>query len=241
MANPSKVLSRVTEIASFGDGVYKVVFEVPPRYTRYLPGQFLHLTLEEFDPTTGFWPESRVFSIASAPRLDHVTIVYSVKGQYTKRMEAELFTGKEVWLKFPYGDFVIDQGADSFGPLALVAGGTGISPYLPFLTGSRDRARTTHLFYGVRRPEHVLFRQELQGLSGSDGFFLHLFVEEGDDPSMPFQRGRLSIQQVMQTLGVAAAESNYYLSGPPGMIRSFKTDLVSRSIAAAKIHIDEWE
>ena len=34
--------------------------------TPFKPGQFLHLALDAFEPG-GFWPESRVFSIASAP------------------------------------------------------------------------------------------------------------------------------------------------------------------------------
>jgi len=36
---------------------------------------------------------------------DHsLKITYSVKGVFTKRMASELFMGKEVWLKLPYGD-----------------------------------------------------------------------------------------------------------------------------------------
>ena len=33
---------------------------------RFTPGQFLHLALDPYD-ADGFWPDSRVFSIASSP------------------------------------------------------------------------------------------------------------------------------------------------------------------------------
>jgi NAD(P)H-flavin reductase len=240
MANPSRVLSRVKSIRAFGEGVYETVFEVPARHTRYLPGQFLHLTLEEFDPTSGFWPESRVFSIASAPRQDHVTIVYSVKGAYTKRMERELAVGKEVWLKFPYGSFIIDEVTDG-GPIALIAGGTGVSPYLPFLQGERTGSSSVHLFYGVRKPEHILFRDVLASLAGQEWFRPHVSIEEGEDPLLSFHRGRLSIDHVFETLGASANQGRYYLSGPPAMIQKFKSDLINRGIEAARIYIDEWE
>ena len=82
----------------------------------FRPGQFLHLTVDDYDPA-GFWPESRVFSIASSPReRERIRICYSVKGRYTTKMEQALKVGGEVWIKLPYGDFVIDdterRGAD---------------------------------------------------------------------------------------------------------------------------------
>jgi NAD(P)H-flavin reductase len=94
------------------------------------PGQFLHLTVDVYDPTGGFWPESRVFSIASAPGASEISIVYSVKGQYTKRMERVLAPGYEVWLKLPYGDFIVESAIEKDQDIVLIAGGTGLSPFL---------------------------------------------------------------------------------------------------------------
>jgi NAD(P)H-flavin reductase len=241
MANPSKVLATVSAIRAFGEGVYELNFAVPSRYTRYLPGQFLHLTLDEFDPTTGYWPESRVFSIASEPRQDHVTVVYSVKGEYTKRMERELAVGREVWLKFPYGDFIIGEDHLRQGPLALIAGGTGVSPYWPFLKAHAEREGEVHLFYGVRKAEHLLFRQDLETALTRPWFRLHLMVEDGSVDGLPAERGRLSIGKVAADLGVGFAAANFYLSGPPAMIRTFKEDLGTRGVTPDHIHIDEWE
>src|SRR6185436_15694325 len=96
---------------------------------RFRAGQFLHLALDRYDPT-GFWPESRVFSIASAPaERGSVRITYAVKGRFTGRMEAEAVEGREVWIKLPYGDFFVDERAD----VALFAGGTGVTAFTAFL------------------------------------------------------------------------------------------------------------
>lgn len=241
MANPAKVKSVVREILSFGEGVYQVVFSVPRLYTRFRPGQFLHLTLDDFDPTAGFWPESRVFSISSVPSQDHVIIVYSVKGSYTRRMEEELVVGREVWLKLPYGDFVIDDASASSGPLVLIAGGTGVSPYWPFLLKNGAHPVIVHLYYGVRRPDHILFRDQLEGLVSSGWFQLHLMTEEGQVPELNAKTGRLSVASIVEDLGEQVPEAHYYLSGPPTMIQRFKDDLGGHGVDLSHIHIDSWE
>jgi NAD(P)H-flavin reductase len=170
-----------------------------------------------------------------------VTIVYSVKGEYTKRMERELAVGKEVWLKLPYGDFIIGDDLLNQGPLALIAGGTGVSPYWPFLKSQSERQGSVHLFYGVRKPEHLLFRADLETAIGKSWFHLHLSVEEGASEGLPFEPGRLSIDKVVRDLGAGFATANFFLSGPPGMIRKFKEDLVALGVESPRIHIDEWE
>ena len=241
MANPSKVLGTVREIEALGEGVYVVTFEVPNRYTKFFPGQFLHLTLDDFDPTSGYWPESRVFSIASKPKSNHVTIVYSVKGVFTRKMEKELLVGRKVWLKFPYGEFIINETLFAQGPLVLIAGGTGISPYWPFLMSRTESTGQVHLFYGVRSQDHILFKSELKTLGSASWFKLHLYVEDGLSNEFASEKGRLSIGGIEKTLKKDFFTGIYFLSGPPAMIRSFKNELLALGVVPTKIYIDEWE
>ena len=85
-------------------------------------GQFLHLALDAYDPT-GFWPESRAFSIASPPS-DEASCGSRTRSTADSRRgwKRELSEGAEVWVKMPYGDFVV-TGED----VVLFAGGTGIT------------------------------------------------------------------------------------------------------------------
>jgi len=101
MANPIKLQAQVTGIQSFGTGIYEVHLKPLGRVPRFKACQFLHLSVDEYDPAGGFWPESRVFSIASSFSDSEINIVYSIKGQYTKKMEAILCEGKTIWLKLP--------------------------------------------------------------------------------------------------------------------------------------------
>ena len=131
MSTPIKIKCTVSSIDAHRDSVFTVKLNPARRLPRFKPGQFLHLALDSYDPTGGYWPESRVFSIASAPFESEITIAYAVKGKFTLRMKEELYVGKDAWVKLPYGHFVVSSEPDE--EVVLVAGGTGITPFIPFL------------------------------------------------------------------------------------------------------------
>jgi len=244
MANPQKLKAQVKEIVPYGRQVYKVTLTVEKKMPRFKAGQFLHLTLDDFDPTTGYWPESRVFSIASSSDdRKEVTIVYSVKGTYTMKMEKELAEGKTVWLKAPYGEFIIPNHLNAGDKAVLIAGGTGVSPFIPFLEEGQGEYRID-LNYGLRHKDLMIFEGELQNALGKDNFVLNLFLEENAD-SLPVEgnlcvkQGMLSIPVILESLG--DTDSNvFFISGPPAMIESFKKQLTDSGISEEKIIIDEW-
>lgn len=243
MRNATKTKGQVISIRAFGSGTYLLKLRPQKKNIGFLPGQFLNLTLDDFDCTAGFWPEGRVFSIASEPGQDDVTIVYSVKGAYTRRMEKELFVGKEVWLKYPYGDFIIRDEAVGSDPLVLIAGGTGISPFMPYLM-RKDlcvEGATIHLYYGVRRPSLLLFGKELSDVARKLArIHLHYFAEEGASEAAGFVCGRPNIPAMQADLGRSFRNAIIYLSGPPLMIKCLKGILGECKIAMERIRIDQW-
>ena len=66
MSTPRKIRCVIEGVADHGDRVYTVDLKPERPVPAFRQGQFMHLTLDEYDPS-GFWPESRVFSIASSP------------------------------------------------------------------------------------------------------------------------------------------------------------------------------
>src|SRR5579863_8468713 len=94
-----KVPCVVERIVAHGERVYTLALRPVRPLPCFLAGQFLHLALDPYDPT-GFWPESRVFSIASPPSArETVRITYAVHGAFTARMERDLVEGRQVWIK----------------------------------------------------------------------------------------------------------------------------------------------
>lgn len=256
MANPVKIRAEVSELRRYGDGTYAVRMAPATRPPRFRAGQFLHLTIDDYDPAGGFWPESRVFSIASTWGDPELEIVYSVKGAYTRRMESFLAPGKEVWLKLPYGTFVIETSLPPSRDAVLVAGGTGVSPFLPYIGGLRTgqtgqtsqgdaQPRRVRLYYGVRYNDMLLARDLLQSRAREGLLDAAVYVEqEAPDgslaPHLRPESGRLDIGRIHRE-SADLRDPHYFLSGPPAMIAAFKDGLSARGTDAGRIHIDEWE
>jgi ferredoxin-NADP reductase len=244
LANPQKLKAEVTDIVSYGRQVYKLVFKTEKKIPRFKAGQFLHLTLDDFDPTTGFWPESRVFSIAScSDDREEVAIVYSVKGVYTKRMEDTLSVGASVWLKAPYGEFIISNYIQDDQTAVLIAGGTGVSPFIPFLKQSGIFPKI-QLNYGLRNKDLIIFEEDLAVVLNQDNFFMNLYLEEMSDKvpisgNLAVMEGLLSVNSILE--GIQDKDNSvFFLSGPPEMIELFQQQLIQSGIEKEKIVIDEW-
>lgn len=248
MPNPAKTKAVITQVLEHGQGIYSVKMKTLGPAPRAKPGQFLHLTVDDFDPAGGYWPESRVFSIASAPDAAELEIVYSVKGKYTRRMEERLEVGREVWIKLPYGDFIIDAAVGTGQDAVLIAGGTGLSPYLPYLQTIRTadaRSNSIKLYYGVRRNSMLLARELLGALVVAGLIDLHVDVEdEAPDARIPSpgraRQGRLDIDAIIRE-SEHLKRPVFFISGPPAMIISFKERLGASGVESGRIKIDEWE
>jgi ferredoxin-NADP reductase len=230
MAVVRKIPCVVRAVTDHGERVYTVELRPSTAVPRFKPGQFLHLALDAFEPG-GFWPESRVFSIASSPwERDRLTITYAVKGAFTARMERELAPGGSVWVKLPYGEFVVDLGTDA----VLFAGGTGVTAFTAFLQSLQpDQATRVLLFYGARKPNLFVYgplaeacASEVPSLSCS------LVCEETD--------GRLQVAAAWPAINMLD-DPVFYLSGPPQMLTALTVQLHERGVPPAAVRIDAWE
>jgi ferredoxin-NADP reductase len=235
----------VERVVAHGEHVYTLALRPERLVPRFRAGQFLHLALDPYDPG-GFWPESRVFSIASPPsQRDTVRITYAVHGRFTARMESDLVEGRHVWIKMPYGDFVVDGRA----AVMLFAGGTGITAFTAFLEGlAPPEHQSVTLAYGARTNSLLIYRDVVercaQRLPSLD---VSYFVEhdgESDPPALDGRvrsnPGRVSVAAVWPRLP-HPFDTTYYISGPPPMLRTIGQDLRARNISPEAIHIDAWE
>lgn len=247
-----KLSCVVERVVDHGERVYTVALRPERPVPRFRAGQFLHLALDPYDPT-GFWPESRVFSIASPPaERDLVRITYAVHGQFTARMESGVVEGKEVWIKMPYGDFIIERGPE----VVLFAGGTGVTAFTAFLEDlSPGGAQPVTLAYGARTSELLIYRDIVERcVARVPSLQVAYFVEQpafaeatadksaGRDASKmaAWNPGRVSVDAVWPRLH-RPLDASYYISGPPPMLRGIGADLRARHIAPEAIHIDAWE
>src|SRR5882672_12403806 len=169
------VPSRAAAIAWRVATVVAIVTETPrtrtlvldvPGWPGHRAGQHVDVRLTAED---GYQAE-RSYSIASAPDGTRValTIQRLEDGEVSPYLTDELRPGEKIELRGPIGGYFVWEPSDG-GPLVLVAGGSGIVPLMAMI---RTRAAAgidteTRLLYSSRSEDAVIYREELERLSGN--------------------------------------------------------------------------
>jgi ferredoxin-NADP reductase len=243
MPAPRKVKAKVVDLQVFDNCVG--MFTLKPEFKcRYRSGQFLHLAMDPYDPSNN-WPESRVFSIVNATNSNQeIKILVSSKGSFTRGMLQKLKKGSEVWIKLPYGEFSFNNASNA--DLVLIAGGTGISPFISFLEEflhGNSHCNSIHLFYGIRNHNLLIFENLFNALfEKKANFFLNLFIENATSEKALFEysTGIIPIQKIIE-MSHYLKKPQFYLSGPPKMIDSFCNSLTTIGFDKSQIFFDRWD
>lgn len=224
-----KYLAEVVSIINPVDSLYLLELRSKEKPFKFLPGQFLHLALDEYDPSQG-WPESRCFSIQAQNSPGQIVLSFSAKGRFTTRMALELKEGKPVVVKLPYGSLFHDIPANS--TCIFVAGGTGITPFLSLFTDkSFESYKNPRLYAGFRNKNYNVYETYLSRANGmNNGFEYNIKYEDSD--------GMLDIAEIFTH---ERPDSLFFLSGPPQMIKIFRRHLEQSGVDKANIRTDDWE
>ena len=148
--------------------------------------------------------------------------------------------GRQVWIKMPYGDFVVDSRTD----VVLFAGGTGITAFTAFLEGLTPAGhQSVTLAYGARTSSLLIYQDIVERCAERlPSLAVSYFVEHdvaGTRAARAADAGRVSVEAVWPRIG-RPFDTTYYISGPPPMLRTIGQDLGARHISPEAIHIDAW-
>lgn len=223
-----KYLSEIVSIKNPFKGIYTVEFKSLERPYKYDPGQFLHIAIDDEYDGIGQWPESRCFSMQSDPAEDLIRITYAVKGNFTQEMEKVLKVGREVWLKLPFGELFTQPHNKT--NTVFIAGGTGVTPYLSLFTHESFREYVNPKIYlGFKNEDYYIYQKELATIK-NDNAQITIFYENMD--------GVIDIVKIYEQNG---NDSNYFISGPPVMIKIFKNKLIELGVPKENVLTDDWE
>lgn len=248
MAVVKKYKAKVEQIINRLPDIYTITFSSEKKF-QYAPGQFLHLALDEYDGV-GQWPESRCFSMQSSPDDEKLKITFAIKGNFTKRMADELHENKNVWLKLPYGD-LFTQPHDKVNTV-FIAGGTGITPFISLFTyESFNDYINPRIYLGFRSKEYNIYQDELnfvklrgEGEKKLRGGTQSMHREPQNNTlskSKIFYQDIDGIIDIKTIFAKNGTNSDYFISGPPIMIRNFKSYLIQNGLPEQKVITDDWE
>ena len=86
-----------------------------------------------------------------------------------------------------------------------------------------------HIYLGFRSKDYNIYQDELERSCNSYKFVKSYYETED---------GIIDIQSIFNENGPS---SNYFISGPPVMIKAFKSALVEKGVPLSKILTDDWE
>ena len=209
----------------------------PPDWPGHQPGQHLDVRLTAPDGYTA----QRSYSIASAPEAPYVELIVDrlPDGEVSPYLTQELRPGDDLEVRGPFGGwFVWHVGLG--GPLQLVAGGSGVVPFLAMLDHHRAAASDVpvRLLYSARSLAEV-FRRERLAEPDRD-VRVDLALTRDAPPGWTGVIGRVD-QAVLSRLAFPpTADPQVFVCGPTGFVDAIASAMIDLGHPSEKIKTERF-
>ncbi len=193
---------------------YRLVFDRPEGFD-WEAGQCTHWALD----ADRWRDEDRPFTMTSQPeerdRVEFVIKTYPDHENGVTRQIPAMSPGDRVIGDAP-GGAITDRG----GRAVFIAGGAGITPYIPIL---RARAKEgtldgSTLIFSNRTEEDIILREEWEGMDGLETVFTVT-----DQPGAEVGTGRIDSGFLKAHAG--DLDRDFYLCGPKGLVNDVREAL----------------
>lgn len=199
---------RLSAIAR--DSATTVTFSLQAeRPLSFLPGQYVNLQVPGSK-------ETRSYSFSSAPNQTELSFLIRdvPDGLMSTYMRAKANTGDFMMFTGPYGSFYLRPAVR---PILMLAGGTGLAPFLSMLLWLKDNptAQPITLAYGVNSNEDLVglgSLNELKSVMPNFDFFTVVVDKESGHPKLGYVTDHLKPEQLND------GNVDVYVCGPPPMV-----------------------
>jgi ferredoxin-NADP reductase len=202
----------------------------------FKPGQFLPVRV-----SIDGKPHVRCYSISSSPDArGYIEISVRRQGLVSTTLHATLRQGSQLTVGKPAGQFVYP--ADDERPLALLAGGIGITPLLSMLrfAVSSHPTRPVTLLYCARNREALAFLPELRVLAQRHPQLrIGITVSEPGAPA-PWRTGRIDLPFIKQYVA-HPAHTIFCVCGPTAMMADMARLLATAGVPSNQIRSEKFE
>jgi benzoate/toluate 1,2-dioxygenase reductase component len=183
------------------------------RPVAFLPGQYVNLHVPGSK-------EMRSFSFSSAPnRTELAFLIRDVpNGLMSNYMRSKAQTGDFMMFAGPYGSFYLRP---TVRPILMLAGGTGLAPFLSMLLWLKDNPteQPIKLAYGVNTNEDLVelgSLAEMKSIMPKFDFFTCVVDRESGHPRLGYVTEHLSAGDLRD------GDVDVYVCGPPPMVEGVR-------------------
>ncbi|ARU04466.1 NADH oxidase [Comamonas serinivorans] len=222
--------ATVAEVATFSDAAYELVLDLPDQALDFLPGQYVNIAV----PGT---TQHRSYSFSSLPGERRARfLIKHVPGGVMSGWLTGAAAGVALQMTGPLGSFYLRPVTR---PLLLLAGGTGLAPFLSMLEVLAQQGATqpVYLIYGVTRDADLVLVDRLQDLARRvPGFTFSTCVA---DPQTTHERQGY-VTQHMPAQALHGGNVDVYLCGPPPMVDAVQKHFQAEGITPASFHYEKF-
>lgn len=231
---PSRVMLAFIGKTQVGKDIYEYRFR-PSSILSYSPGQYMEWSIPHPSPDNrGI---RRFLTIASDP--GDVTLSFAVRHVENesswKKTLAKLNPGDVISAAHVSGDFILDKDVAHH---VFVAGGIGITPFIAMIRATRRTGAPLNatLFYATGTEKDIAFRDEFKDAKEIGLTIVHVFAKD-EGATMAHETGFLTPEMITRHVPDANG-ATFYLSGPSGMVTTYKGLLQGMGIPMRKIITD---
>ncbi|NMY34368.1 ring-hydroxylating dioxygenase ferredoxin reductase family protein [Pseudomonas sp. WS 5412] len=196
----------------------------------FLPGQYVNIGV----PDSG---QTRSYSFSSRPGDTHASfLIKHVPGGLMSSWLERAQPGDRVPMTGPLGSFYLRE---VMRPLLLLAGGTGLAPFLSMLEvlAQRGEARPITLIYGVTRDQDLVLVEALEAFAARLPQLTIVTCVADPQTAHPRQG---YVTQHMAREALHDGDVDVYLCGPPPMVDAVRQHFKHQGVSPASFHYEKF-
>ena len=232
-----KITVAIADIQKISPTVKSFTLALDGQPFTFLPGQWIDC----FTDIDG-GAEVAGYSITSSPTEDGwFSIAVKLVGDsaVTDYLHDSAAVGDTLIVEGRQGDFHYTD--DDSQPIALIAGGIGITPIasiIRYIDKSALQVPAT-LVYSASVPSELLFREEFEAMAARNPQFrAHFSVTRPHSETWSGHIGRIDVL-TLQDAGIDA-NTLCYICGPPEMIRAMQAALKEIGVPEERLQFEQW-
>ncbi|MEI3850798.1 MULTISPECIES: benzoate 1,2-dioxygenase electron transfer component BenC [Ensifer] len=226
-----KFSATVARVAPHNDAAIVLELDVDAAAaTVFLPGQYVNIDV----PGSG---QSRSYSFSSAPGEARIGfLIKKIPGGLMSSWLERAEAGTKLELTGPLGSFYLREVQR---PLLLLAGGTGLAPFLSMLEvlAQSNAQQKIHLIYGVTRDLDLVLVDEIEAYAKRLANFTYSTVVADAASSHP-RKGWVTQHMPDELLN--GGDVDVYLCGPPPMVDAVRRHLDDTGMLPNSFHYEKF-
>lgn len=228
-------VTTIKDVQRLSDSTFSLVLEgAALKQLVFLPGQYANLTVP------GDEKHHRAYSFSSmSPERDRVSFLIRnvpgglMSGYLTQRAKP----GAALSMAGPFGSFYLRSIQR---PVLMLAGGTGLAPFLAMLekiAADGGSPHPIHLIYGVNTDRDIVETERLAQLAQRiPNFTFAVCVVDANSE----QSRKGYVTHHMEAGHLNGGDVDIYLCGPPPMVEAVARHLKDNGVTSASFHFEKF-